>query len=225
MVFVIRLHLHFEIPMRCVDNNPRHFMGAALQLYIYSFRCISIWTCGPCILVCTCTSRFISSHWWDPHSEGQEGQATVVAYLVAYNVAFPISEKRHYRRNGPTSPFIVEWVCRFGRHESTVDRSEVIRLDEKIIHRSDRWQKALERERGSTIWSWSILRLKICFWRPGMHWEWCNIVRRHCWDTSIPPGFDLYVLPSRDRPESGPPADISKYEPELAWVGCWRVLV
>lgn len=51
---------------------------------------------------------------------------------------------------------------------------------------------------------------------PEMHWEWCNIVRRHCWDTSIPPGFDLYVLPSRDRPESGPPADISKYEPELA---------
>lgn len=62
----------------------------------------------------------------------------MVAYLVAYNVAFPISEKRHYRRNGPTSPFIVEWVCRFGRRESTVDRSEVIRLDEKIIQHSDR---------------------------------------------------------------------------------------
>ena len=78
----------------------------------------------------------------DAPRPGQEGQATVVAYLVAYNVAFPISEKRHYRR--------------------------------------------------------------------------------HCWDTSIPPGFDLYVLPSRDRPESGPPADISKYE--LLAMDCHQAL-
>ncbi len=56
-------------------------------------------------------SHFKSLTFW--HAEGQAGQATVVAYLVAYNVAFPISEKRHYRRNGPTricrtSPYIVQ---------------------------------------------------------------------------------------------------------------------